>query len=111
MVVEFDWIELLSLVPSNCSGSRDEVDIRWAVNNGDLAGTSSALVCGPTASCVGLRTGASSTGDLNFGALGVFDADAEDGGRCPDREDVDECRDWGLEVLSCASSNVSCEWT
>ena len=67
------------------------------------------MVCGSIVSGSGLRIGASSIGDLNFGGLGVFGVDAEDGGRPPDREDVEECRDWGLEVLSGASSKVSCK--
>ena len=42
---EPDLIELLSLVPSSCTSSREVAEIRCAVSSGDLVGISS--FCGP----------------------------------------------------------------
>ena len=99
--VESECIEVASFVPSNCTLSREEVDIRRAVSSGDFLGvfSLSRLV----SSC--MWTGVSSE-DCGLEPRGV---DGDDGGRCSVKElvDVDDCRDVGRSVLSCASSNVS----
>lgn len=41
VVVEVDLIELLSVAPSSCTSSSEAAEARWAVNKGDLVGTSS----------------------------------------------------------------------
>lgn len=87
----------------------EEADIRCAVNNGDFAGTSSALVDWLNASCSALWTGALSIGDVNFGPFGVSGVDAAEDERCSSKEECGiEWLDWGLDVESGASSNVSC---
>ena len=99
--VEPDCIEVASFVPSNCTLSREEVDIRRAVSSGDFLGVLS--LSGLVSSC--LWTGVSPE-DCILEPRGV---DGDDGGRCSVKElvDADDCRDVGRSVLSCASSNVS----
>ena len=99
--VESDCMELASFVPSNCTLSREDVDIRRAVSSGDFLGVFS--LSGLVSSC--LCTGVSSE-DCVLEPRGV---DGDDGGRCSVKElvDADDCRDVGRSVLSCASSNVS----
>ena len=101
VAVESDRIEVASLVPSSCTLSREEVDIRCAVSNGDFVGVSSLPVL--KASCFG--TGVSSE-DCRLDPRGV---EGDEGGRRSAGEwaDGDDCWDRGRSVLSCASSNVS----
>ena len=85
VAVEFDLIELASFVPSNCTLSREEADIRCAVSNGDLL-----EVCSLSAlrtSCFGI--GVSSEG-CTLDPRGV---EGDDGGRISvgERVDADEC--------------------
>lgn len=100
VAVESDRIELTSLVPSSCTLSREEADIRCAVSNVDFVGVSSSS--GFRAS---LCTGVSSEGCM----LDPRGVEGDEGGRCSVKERVgaDDCWDWGRAVLSCASSNVS----
>lgn len=99
--VESECIEVASFVPSNCTLSREEFDIRRVVCSGDFLGVFSSS--GLLSSC--LWTGVSSD-DCVLGPRGV---DGDDGGRfsVKERVDRDDCRDVGRSVLSCASSNVS----
>lgn len=48
-------------------------------------------------------------GDVNFGPFGVSGVEAAEDERCSSREECGfEWLDWGLDVESGASSNVSC---
>lgn len=99
--VESECIEAASFVPSNCTLSREGFDIRRAVSSGDFLGVSS--LSGMVSSCLWTIV---SSEDCALEPRGV---DGDDGGRCSVKEwiDVDDFRDVGRSVLSCASSNVS----
>ena len=51
VVVESDRIEPVSFVPSSCTLSREEVDLRCAVSKGDFVGVSSLSVLGASWFC------------------------------------------------------------
>ena len=93
-----DRTELLSLVPSSCTSSREEAEIRCAVKRGDFVGGASG--CG-SVSC--------SSGSLVVvPALCARGVETVEEGRplVNERTELDSC-DWGLEAVSWASSKVS----
>jgi len=106
-VVDADVMELVSFDPSSCTSSIEDADIRCAVSNGDLAGMSS--LCGSVSSSLGTFVGlcGSSNVAISLGARGVETVE-ERRPLVSERAELDECRDCGRDVVSGASSNVSC---
>ena len=73
VAVESDRIEVASFVPSSCTLSREEVDMRCAVSNGDFLGVYSLSGLRSSWSCTGL-----SSEDCVLKLRGV---EGDDGGR------------------------------
>ena len=85
VAVEFDRIELASLVPSSCTLSREEADRRCAVSKGDFLGVSSLSGLRASCFCIGVPSK-----DSTMEPRGV---EGDEGSRGSVREGVDagEC--------------------
>ena len=104
--VELEFIELLSLVPSSWTSSREVAEIRCAVSSGDFDGTSWSCECVVPSSRPSFEPSASVTSAPPFTVRRV---EAVDDGRLSvnERTGSEESCVWGLGVVSWASSKVS----
>ena len=104
--VELEFIELLSLVPSSWTSSNEVAEIRCAVSSGDFDGTSWSYECVVPSPRACIELSASLTSAPPFIVRRV---EAVDDGRLSvnERTESEASCDWGLGVVSWASSKVS----